>query len=228
MGWDADIELAQMLIDELHVRGLARPSEDGMSVPLHPVVRQTVLVILSQLARGAGFRHGLDLHPVTDRSMAVDALIQLLTLDPLPSAGHVIALDLQNVGVDLTAVPLDEVLAFKSEHGGEYRAYARHLRRFLAQLATTAEPTERSRAIADRQEELADEAKRLEQAARRALGRPLAAFALGIAGSAWAIAGNDAIGAALAAAGLGVAGVPHSSETSAYSYLFSAGRALGA
>ena len=39
-GWggDADIELSQMVIDELKARGLAHPSEDGVSIPLHPTV----------------------------------------------------------------------------------------------------------------------------------------------------------------------------------------------
>jgi hypothetical protein len=228
MGWDADVELAQMLIEELQTRDLARPSQDGVSVPLHPVVRQTVLVILAQLARAAGRRWGVDLHPTTNRAEAIDALTETLALDPLPSAGHVIALDLQNVAVDLASVPLDEVLAFRRDHGGAYRAYMRHLRGFLAQLAVIAEPVERARAIVDRQEELADEARRLEQASHNALRRPVAGFALGIAGSAWGVAAMDPIGAALAAAGLAVAGVPRSSETSAYSYLFSVGRHLGA
>ncbi|SRR6266851_1656789 len=46
MGWDADIDLSKMIIDELEARGLARQSEDGVSVPLHPVVRATFLVLL--------------------------------------------------------------------------------------------------------------------------------------------------------------------------------------
>jgi hypothetical protein len=50
MGWNADIELSEMITEELIARDLARPSEDGVSVPLHPVVRTTFLVLLSQLA----------------------------------------------------------------------------------------------------------------------------------------------------------------------------------
>ena len=53
IGYGADLELAEFLTDELRQRGLARPSEDGVSIPLHPVVRTTILVILGQLARGA-------------------------------------------------------------------------------------------------------------------------------------------------------------------------------
>ncbi len=63
MGWDADVELSEMIIGELISRDL--PSEDGASVPLHPAVRMTVLVLLAQLARYAGRRAGLSLYPAT-------------------------------------------------------------------------------------------------------------------------------------------------------------------
>lgn len=36
MGWDADVELADMLIDELRARDLARPSEDGLPYRFTP------------------------------------------------------------------------------------------------------------------------------------------------------------------------------------------------
>jgi hypothetical protein len=39
MGGLGDPELAQMIFEELHQRGLARQSEDGASIPLHPLVR---------------------------------------------------------------------------------------------------------------------------------------------------------------------------------------------
>ena len=54
LGSYADPALSGMIIDELVQRDLARPSEDGVSIPLHPVVRTTVLVLLSQLSRDAG------------------------------------------------------------------------------------------------------------------------------------------------------------------------------
>jgi hypothetical protein len=71
MGWGADVELSDMITEELVARGLARPSEDGVSVPLHPVIRATFLVLLSQLARGAGRRAGIELHPATTSYRAV-------------------------------------------------------------------------------------------------------------------------------------------------------------
>ena len=54
MGYGVDVDLAESLVVELQAKGLAKPSEDGVSVPLQPAVRATILVILAQLARVAG------------------------------------------------------------------------------------------------------------------------------------------------------------------------------
>jgi len=134
MGWDADVELSEMIIDELIARDLARPSQDGVSVPLHPVVRMTFLVLLSQLARDAGRRAGLSLHPATTRSDAIEDLIQVLSLPASHSAGHIVTFDLEAVGVNLATVPLDEILEFRDQHGASYKAYARNVRRLIAEL----------------------------------------------------------------------------------------------
>ena len=66
MGYSADVQLASFLVDELRQRGLAKPSEDGVSIPLHPTVRTTVLVILGQLSRNVGQRRGMTIHPTTN------------------------------------------------------------------------------------------------------------------------------------------------------------------
>lgn len=54
----------------------------------------------------------------------------------MPIAGHVVALDLEQVNMDLGPVPLDEVLAFSPQHGAEHRAYARNLRQFVPDVAS--------------------------------------------------------------------------------------------
>jgi hypothetical protein len=225
MGWNANVELSESLMSELLARDLARPSQDSVSMPLHPTVRQTILVLLAQLARGAGSRRGLNLHPFTDQPEAIDGLVQVLGLQPLPSAGSVVALDLEQVTLNLETVPLEDVLVFRAEYASEHRAYVRNLRKFLRELSSIADPRERLRAIADRREELSEAAHDLKQSAQRRLRRPLAGFALGIAGAGWAGIG-DPIGAALTAAGLIVSGLPGGSEPTAYSYLFRAERSL--
>src|SRR2546430_12714588 len=54
LGWVGDLGLAQMILDELKARGLARESKDGVSIPMHPAVRLIILVLLSQILRPKG------------------------------------------------------------------------------------------------------------------------------------------------------------------------------
>jgi hypothetical protein len=42
----------------------------------------------------------------------IDALVGLLSLPTSPSSGHVVPFDLATVGVDLSAVPMDEIPAW--------------------------------------------------------------------------------------------------------------------
>ena len=84
IGYAADVELASFLVDELQQKGLAKPSEDGVSIPLHPTVRTTILVILGQLSRNVGQRRGMTIHPTTNHGPAVSDLIQTLSMQAMP------------------------------------------------------------------------------------------------------------------------------------------------
>jgi hypothetical protein len=227
IGWDADIDLSEMITEELISRGLARPSEDGVSVPLHPVVRKTFLVLLSQLARDAGRRQGLDLSPTTVHYQVVDDLIKVLSLQPSPSAGQVVTLDLETVGLNLASVPLEEILEFRGQHGNTYREYARNVRQAITELSLLA-PEERQARLLDRREELADLSNDLRKTASRAWKRPLTGVALGAAGAAWMVVGqHDPLGAALALSGV-LAAIPGGERTAtAYSYIIDCQHTLG-
>ena len=99
MGGLGDPELAQMIFEELCRRGLAKQSEDGASIPLHPLVRNLFLVLLGQILREGGPGLGLELSPATDSPKIQAALVQLLGLPtPQPSAGRVVTVDLELVG----------------------------------------------------------------------------------------------------------------------------------
>jgi hypothetical protein len=228
MGWDADVELSEMIIEELTSRDLARPSEDGVSVPLHPAVRMTFLVLLAQLARDAGRRAGLSLHPATTSLDAIEDLIQVLSLPGSRSAGHLVTLDMETVGLNLAAVPLDEILEFRDQHGTAYRAYARNVRQQVAELGLLA-PDEREARLLDRREELADLASDLRKAARLQWRRPLATLGLGAAGATWLAAGalHDPVGGALAMAGAIAGAASAQPAATAYSYILDARRTLG-
>jgi hypothetical protein len=227
LGYYADAGLAQGIYDELMKRGLARRSEDGVSIPVHPMVRSLVLVLLAQLLRATGRAQGLDLSPVTDNRGVQSSLTEVLGLPATPSAGHVVTMDLQQVGIDLSSIPLDEVVAFRAQHGESYRQYARSLRRFVRDLGKMT-PQERSDEIQDRQEEIADSAAALRATARGAWRKP-ASFLLMIGGAAWNLTQGDAWGDLLSIGGavLGAGAPPTPEVAEAYSYLFEARQQFG-
>jgi hypothetical protein len=221
LGGYGDEGLAAMIRDELIQRGLARKSEDGKSIPMHPMVRSLVLVLLAQILREPGRALGFDLSPATDRPAIVDALRELLSLPDSPSAGRVVAFDLNTVGVDVGAIPLDEVLGFRKENFELHRKYLRAVRLFVHQLSAMS-PETQALAFQQRQAELESIASELRNTSRRAWKQP-ASFALTMVGAGWTVATGDPLGAVLAGAG-GVLGLGKSerAETGAYSYVFSA------
>jgi hypothetical protein len=227
LGGTADAGLTEIVLEQLRERGLARPTEDGVSIPLHPVVRAFVLVVLPQLLRAPAEAAGYALQPVSTQPRTLRALLDTLDLSVLPTAGQVVALDLEQVTLDLTPVPLDEVLDFRRQHGAEHRAYARELRQFVRDLASQ-DPEAREHSFADRREALADTADQLRRLARRAWRRPLATFGLGIAGSAVSIAHGNPVGAGLSAAAALLGLHRQSDPASAYAYLFQAQHQLSA
>ena len=223
LGYGADVDLATSLVSDLQDQGLAKPSEDGVSTPLHPIVRTTILVILAQLARSAGNRQNLSVHPATNDRRAIQDLIDTLSRDRMPSRDRVIAFDLEPVSFDLESVPLDELLQFRAEHRAEHRAYMRDLRGFMAELGEISHPEEREALLLQRRQEISDAAHDLQRSTRSGLGRNLASLFLGLAGCVSSGIGGDPLGSALAA--LGVADTlgsmsDNSSTVAAYSYLF--------
>jgi hypothetical protein len=226
LGSYGDPGLAEALLKELKARKLARDTEDGVSIPMHPLVRALVLVLLSQILRPYGAKVGLELSPTTDRFPIVEALRTLLSIPGTPSSGHVVSLDLETVGVDLASIPINEVLDFRRQHLKEHRAYARAVRDFVEKLGLLPEK-KRVKAIKDRQEEIRDLANDVRRISAKAWKRP-AYFAMTGLGAAWAVKAGDPIGAILTA-GLGVLGAPprESAQTGAFSYLFRAGERYG-
>ena len=65
IGGFGDRALANDLLERLVSAGLAKKSEDGVSVPMHSFVRQLFLALLSQLLRTQGRMRGLELLPAT-------------------------------------------------------------------------------------------------------------------------------------------------------------------
>ncbi|MEZ6057664.1 MAG: hypothetical protein R3C01_13265 [Planctomycetaceae bacterium] len=221
LGYSGDPELAEFVFQELKERGLAKDSEDGLSIPMHPTVRSLILVLLAQILRPQGRERGLDLSPATDRSELVGALTEMLSAPSGPTASDVVSFDMATVGVDLGSVDIAEILAFRREHYSDHRNYSLSVRQFARDLSLMPKD-ERKKAFEARQEELDDLASKLRKLARGAWNKP-ASFAISLSGAAWTYATGDPIGAAIAAGGsmLGLGG-GESIEVGAYSYLFNA------
>ena len=227
MGYGINVDLADTLLDKLLSDGLAKKSEDGVSNPLHPTVRTTILVILGQLSRLVGTERGLNIHPTTNEVSAIRDLIRMLSLESMPSRDKVIALDLETVTFDMGLIPLDEIIQFRLEHSAEHKAYMRNLRGFLNELSEVDEQ-KREALLLDRKQELEDAAHDIRRATRQALRRNRPPLAMGIAGSAWSLAAGDPVGLALSALGTGWGVFESRQDTTvtAYSYLFSVQRNL--
>ena len=221
LGGTADAGLTEIVLEQLRDRGLARESQDGVSVPLHPSIRAFVLVVLPQLLRTPAEAAGYALQPTSTQSRHLRALLETLDISILPTAGHVVALDLEQVTLDLGPISLDEVLDFRRQHGAEHRAYVRDLRHFVRDLASL-DRGDREQAFGDRREALADTADQLRRLARKAWRRPLASFGIGIAGSAVSLASGNPLGAVLGVAGALLGLRRQADPASVYAYLFRA------
>jgi hypothetical protein len=220
LGAGADRRLAEEIVELLKERGLAKDSDDGVSVPLHPMVRSLILILLSQLLRGATRDEGIELWPATDRPELVHALQELLGTAPLPSAAHVVTADIQSIGVDVSSVPLDELLDYRSREGRPWAKYMRDVRSFV-QVVGQLPPDERHQAAADRDAELADAIADLRRNAPKEWLRP-AGIAIGATGSAWQAVSGDPLGALITAVGIGLqaaGGAIASPPLGAFSYV---------
>jgi hypothetical protein len=228
MGYYGDPYLAEKIFKALSERGLARRSRDGVSIPVHRLVRTTYLIILAQLARGVGSKHDLDLHPISNLPRVERAFTSVFNLAPIPSKGEVISFDLEVVSVDLANIPLDEVIQFRDENRDLHRRYMQNLRKFVSDLGLL-EPVERQRALRDRKAELQEEAQALRTLSRKAWKNPakVAGLSLGLAGAGLTLANApidvSAIVIALMASMAALLNMaPDAQESTAYTYLFRA------
>jgi hypothetical protein len=52
MGYGSSPELAHAVFDAPAAKGLAKGTQDGVSIPMHRIVRSVFLAVLAQLSRG--------------------------------------------------------------------------------------------------------------------------------------------------------------------------------
>ena len=227
MGLHIDAEMTRMMVDHLVDRGLAEHFAEGaLNFRINRDLRDTILCLWSQyLIMPGRTKLNLELMPITDDPGRVDLLMRSIATLNKPSLTAVVALDVQAVSIDLASVPLDEVLAFREDHGKEYRAYRRGLNSMCSHLSLQEDPEMRMQLLSDRTEELIDLSADLRRRSRLAfkLVRMLP-FGLGLAGA--AIAGTTGGAANFASDAVSALGaVPTgkgSGDLGAYSYLFGA------
>ena len=146
----------------------------------------------------------------------------------MPSCEGVVKLDLEPVTLDLSSIPLKEVLDLREEHRDAHKAYMRSLRGFMVELGRISDPSEREAELVKRRQEIADLAHDNRRSIGRSVGKSLASWSLGLAGSVWLAATGDVFGAAVGALGVGTGLMPSATETvGAYSYLFAVTNAFG-
>ncbi|MFD7677452.1 hypothetical protein [Streptomyces sp. NPDC060187] len=139
---------------------------------------------------------------------------------------RIVQSDFTEVGVDLTDVPLDEIIDFRNKHKESFRAYVDGLRNLLTTMRDLNED-QVSAEIRERSKQLAEEAGQLRRTTRRAFGRNLAGTMLAIGGVMWTGIQGDPIGALL---GVGSAGISFTRPTmpvTSYSYIFEISRTFG-
>ena len=131
--------------------------------------------------------------------------------------------DLAQVNLDLTDIPLDEVLDFRRQYGAEYRTYANAVRRFTLELSLMS-GSERTSAVAARRIELDDRVEHLRAINRAAFRRQALVMAFGVAGAAWTLAHGDPWAFAFAAGGAvaGISKPTYGPIGAAYTYVLKA------
>ena len=224
LGAHINEELANSIFQALWSRGLAYDPGDGVSIGMDQTVLALVLVLLAHILQPKGEEMGITLSPATDQRTVINVLSEILKLESSPPAvGDIVSFDMAKVGVDLRAVPIDEILDFRQQHYCQHRDYILSVRKFASELSSMPSDERKAR-FKQRQEELKTLSRDLRRIYRGSWKTPFS-FAIGLAGAAWTAYEGDPIAGALAA----LAAVPplipdDPKEISVYSYLISAKR----
>jgi hypothetical protein len=167
------------------------------------------------------------IQPVIKDSNAGRFVASVIGSPARDSRPNIVLGDIARVGIDLSDVPLDEVIDFRRTYGPEYRAYSKEVRDFVLSLSLMTE-NDRIAAIAARRADFDDRVARLQRIGRQSFKRQSISLGFGLAGAVWTLAHGDPWGAAFAA-GATAAGFSRPSLGSigaAYTYVFRAGNQL--
>lgn len=246
-GWpklDARHLVMRKFLHELRRRNLMIESDVDATCRMHRDAVGVLVMVLCQALRLRTAAGPVRVHPMSCEHHSLHDVLNILTGErrvfaepsrwgrgsrsgyvgaPLDEYPRMVTSDFTALECDLSRVPLDELLAFRADHGAEFRAYARGLNEFLLSMGTIRDPHQREAAVTERCEQIAEEAARLRGLARSAFRGRTVAATLTIAGAAWtALHDGDPIGALLGSLAAGAA-LPRMSQqpVTAYTYLIS-------
>lgn len=208
---------------------------------VHPVLYALHLAILECCAPSVGESLGVSLVPVVTtnnaRGMRDDPWRSSVAYRVLTSAlkhvtdavadggeraviGRVISSDLSTVGVDMSGVPLEDVVEFRVDHRIELQAYRDALFE-LVQVSSLAGSGEEAlqRLLADRVSGLADAADSLRRTSLKRFGLAGSSIAVGAAGFGWFASQGDLVSGLLALLpGMLAAGAVEATPANGFTY----------
>jgi hypothetical protein len=220
---------SEMVWEEMRRRGYASRVRSDDSIYLEKDAWAAVLAFLAQALRPAGRSLGLDLLPATDNPMLLSGFHTVLNRArraPEVSLADVVAFDLEQVALDLSGVPIVDLLEFRQQYGAEYQRYASNIRTFAHEVASTPR-MDQGALLRSRRNEMAEEADRLVHIARTWWRQPIASISVGLAGTILAGTQRDWGSATLSFLSGMVGASGRNDRTSVYSYLFRTGSHFG-
>jgi hypothetical protein len=211
---------ATSLVERLTEAHLLRPSgRDGESLA-DPFARACLLAILPLVISQHAVSPLLtQITPVTDQADVFNALSRVVDLPPFHRVGEIMQVDLNSIGINAESVPIDDMIAFRTEHRDIYSRYLRTAERIAHDLAEGS-PVERALILRDREQQVEDELHELRKVTRQ-WGRPLTGISIALSGATWtAVHGGDPIGGTLAGLGALFAFTGHDRSEARLNYLF--------
>jgi hypothetical protein len=214
--YDREVE---KLLRDLQARGLASALDPKTRLlQLEGNLRAAVVAVCAQTMCLVDRANGLDVvpfRPPTGRSAPGRWS---------PAFVEILSGDLANVGVDLSRMPLADVLAFRNEHLAAYTQYMRDLRSMVRLVDTATDQPDLQRLMRDRQAELRGAADSLRRKARRSGIKTGLGVGLGLVGAGLTFGTGAIAGGAVAAVAAAVGLIPDSQADSPYTYLFKLAR----
>ena len=189
---------------------------------IHLAVHRDIAFAHSEIVRTIAYSSstpGAKYHaftPMPDRQRVK----QFLGMLPGSAYSEIVMTDLEQISIDLHAVPLNELTAFRDENRSGFIEYRNSLATTITELSQCSDVNEREAALLRRQEELAVLARELKRACRQAFGIRLGSSAVGAVGMVWSSMHGDPVSAMISATSaiLGVKSV--SEPTSHIRYLY--------